>query len=113
MKTSVDELRKIIEELLLMKKMVELMPQEETVLTLEKDDKRSIGEIDLSKKLKDLSESFNETLDDISEKMEEVYKNAVNDREGYPEDSTAKRALWLDDVESEAWLLKTYIEEQM
>ena len=111
-KLSLEELEKYATELMLMEKMIGLMPVEEMTLTLEEGDKREIGEIDLSENIPELQEIIGNTLESIAEKMDEIYKNAVDDRESYPEESMAERALWLDDVELSVDGLRNNIRER-
>ena len=108
-KVTFNELTKITTELMLMEKMVELMPDVEVPITLEDGDKKTICEIDLSEDLSKLKEVLDNTLKNIAEKMNEIYCNSVDDREGYPEDSTAKKALWLDDVQCSVGSLRNQI----
>ena len=106
-KTTMDELEKCVTELRLMQTMVNLFPQGATEIILEEGDRRTLGDINLSEQCADLKEAIKETLHAIWEFADEVYTNAVDEREGYPECSMAKRALWLDEVQGSAATLRT------
>ena len=95
---TMDDLGSLVADLKHIKKTIVHMPRKEISIILEEGDKRKLSEIDLSLHLETLDEDINCLLDEIYEKAKEIYKNAVDEREGLPEDSLSKRALWLDDV---------------
>ena len=109
MNISLNEISQIIAELKLIKNMASLMPDKEVSITLEPEDKREIGSMDISCELLCIKESVADTLNMISDTIDDIYKNAVDEREGYPEDSMTKRALWLDEVQNSAALIRTEI----
>lgn len=91
---SIIELNKLVDELMFMERMAEYMPDTATIIH-----ENEIGDLKISENLEDLKEILNDTLESIAEKMDEIYKNAVEEREDYPEDSCGQRELWLDDVQ--------------
>lgn len=102
MNITMNELSKIVAELKIMNTMAMLMPESERTIILEEGDKKELGDIDLSYELNNLKQSIYDVLNAINDKADEIYTNAVDEREGYPEDSMAKRPLWLDEVQGAA-----------
>jgi hypothetical protein len=107
MKVTTDTLHKIIAELRIMKTMTDMMPQTQTAITMDEDDKRELDQIDLSEEIGDLNAAIEATFNKIHDVSRDIYKNAVDEREDYPDDSMHKRALWLDEVQMEASCLMT------
>ena len=102
MNITMNELSKIVAELKIMTTMVELMPKTRVPIVLNAGDKKELGDVDLSYELNNLKQSIYDVLNAINDKADEIYDNAVDEREGYPENSMAKRPLWLDEVQGAA-----------
>ena len=86
--------------------MATLMPESEKSIVVGEGDKIELGKINLSHELQNLKDSINDALNTINDLANEIYIDAVNGRESYPENSMAKRALWFDEIQGAAEMLR-------
>ena len=98
-KVCIDRIEELVEDIQTFKKHLKRV-NTEGILVLEEGDKKEIDAYNFSEEVKEVNEVLEELLNAIADKMDEIYTNAVNDRESYPENSMVKRALWLDDIEN-------------
>ena len=112
MNITMDELNKIVSELKLMNTMATLMPESERSIVLKEGDKIALGKVNLSHELQNLKDSINGVLNTINDLANEIYIDAVNGRESFPENSMAKRALWFDEIQGAAEMLRSESREE-
>ena len=88
----------LVKKLKTIQTMIEYMPENEVDVCLESGDNRLLGSINLSDEILNLKDSLKYVFEKLGDDMDDIYKNAIDEREGYSVNSMAKRALWLDEV---------------
>ena len=104
-KLDANDIKKIIENLKTAKNIIKDIPHSKIDIEIEN---RTADTINISDFLVEAESSINDIIDKLHAIISDIYINAVDERERYPENSMHPKALWLDEVQLTADVLRTH-----